>query len=331
MGGSGEALANAVLYANVLFAAAVPGWIANLLASALRGAGNVRVPALVTAAGAVATLALSPLFIFGWGFVPAFGVAGAGMALIVFNTGSAIALVLYMRSPQSPLRLGRARLEWRLLADILRVGLPSAAGTIMANLTVVLTTGLVGSFGSDAIAGYGLASRLDYLLIPLLFALGTASVTMVGINVGAGQHARVLRIAWSSALISAAAVEAIGLSAALLPQGWMHLFTRDAEVAADGIAYLTRVAPAYAFFGAGMALYFASQGAGRMLWPFAAGAARLAIVWIAGGYWVGVELGSIEGLFWTVAASYVVFGAVNAVAMINPRSAARLRPLSPAR
>ena len=314
MGGRGEALGNATLYANVLFAAAIPGWIANLLASALRGAGEVRTPAIVTAAGAVITLGVSPLFIFGWGFVPGLGVAGAGVALIVFNVGSAIALALYMRSRRSPLRLALARLELRLFWEILRVGLLSAIGTVVTNLTVVLTTALVGRFGSDAIAGFGLASRLDYILIPPLFALGTATITLVGTNVGAGQHARALRIAWVSAAISAAAVEAIGVAAALFPQGWMQLFSRDPAVVAAGVAYLVRVAPAYAFFGAGMALYFASQGAGRMAWPFAAGMARLALVWLAGGWWIGAE-GSPAGLFWIVAAGYVLFGATNIVAI----------------
>src|SRR6266581_548729 len=198
MGGQGDTLANALLYANVLFLAAIPGWISNLLASALRGAGDVRVPAIITAAGAVITLALSPLFIFGWGWVPRMGVAGAGLALICFNVGSVLVLALYMRSSRSPIRLAQARLEWRLFEDILKVGLLSAIGTVVANLTVVLTTGLVGAYGRDAIAGYGLASRLDYILIPLLFALGTASVTMVGTNVGAGRQARARKIAWTA-------------------------------------------------------------------------------------------------------------------------------------
>ena len=90
-----------MLYANVMFLSAVPGWIANLLAAALRGAGNVRVPAIVTAGGSLITLALSPLFIFGLGPLPGMGVAGAGMALIVFNTGAALALALYMRSAEA--------------------------------------------------------------------------------------------------------------------------------------------------------------------------------------------------------------------------------------
>ena len=302
MGGEGDALGAAVLYANLLFLAAIPGWIANLLASALRGAGNVRVPAIVTAVGSFVTLGLSPLLIF----VAGLGVAGAGISVIVFNVGALIALALYMRSASSPLRLRPAKLEARLFADILKVGLISAVGTVVANLSVVVTTALVGRYGTGAIAGYGLASRLDYLLIPLLFALGTASLTMVGTNVGASQHERARRIAWTGALVSALAVGAIGAAAALFPQAWMHLFTRDAEVVAAGAAYLRRVAPLYVAFGAGMSLYFSSQGAGRMAWPFSAGLVRLGAL-LALGAW---GTGSLETLYWVVALAYLAFGGI---------------------
>jgi putative MATE family efflux protein len=316
MGAEGETLANAVLYANVVFLSAIPGWIANLLAASLRGAGNVRVPALVTALGALATLGLSPLFIFGWGWVPRMGVAGAGLALVVFNVASVLALALYLRSPGSPLRLRAARLVWRLFNDILKVGLLSAMGTVVANLSVVITTGMVGVYGRDAIAGYGLASRLDYILIPLLFALGTASVTMVGTNVGAGQYARARRIAWTGAAASVLATGAIGLAAALFPEAWMRLFSSEAEVVEAGAAYLVRVAPFYALFGAGMALYFAAQGAGKMAWPFAAGIVRLGVLLLASLLWQG----SLAGLFWIVAASYLVFGGINLFGMASGRA-----------
>jgi len=243
MGAQGEALSSAVLYSNVLSWRQSPAGSPNLLAAALRGMGNVRVPAIVTATGAVITLALSPLFIFGWGWVPRMGVAGAGVALILFNFGSAIVLVLYMRSAHSALRLARTRLQARLFSEILKVGLVSAVGTVVANLTVVVTTGLVGAHGRDAIAGYGLASRLDYLLIPLLFALGTASVTMVGTNMGAGQAARAAKIAWTGALLSTLATAAIGIAAAAFPDAWLQLFSSDAQVVEHGSAYLERVAP----------------------------------------------------------------------------------------
>ena len=315
LGAEGETLANALLYSNIVFAAAIPAWITNLLASALRGAGNVRMPAIVTAAGAAATLALSPLLIFGWGLVPGFGVAGAGIAMMIFNVAAALALALYMMSPRAAVQLRPARLEWRLFKEILGVGLLSAIGTIVANLTVVVTTGFVGAFGRDAIAGYGLASRLDYLLIPLLFAIGTASVTMVGMNIGAGHQERARRIAWTAALVSVIATATIGFTAALFPEGWIHLFSREPDVVRVGVDYLVRVAPFYAFTGLGMALYFASQGAGTVAWPFSAGVARLATVILLGWYWIDGAHGSLAGLFWIVAASQVLFGAINAIGM----------------
>ena len=326
LGAENDALANALLCANVLFTAAIPGWIANLLGAALRGAGNVRVPAIVTAAGSIVTLALSPLLIFGWGVVPGLGVAGAGIALIIFNVGSLIALLLYLRSSGAPIRLRAAPLERRHFMDILRVGVVSAIGALVTNLTVVVITGLVGQFGRDAIAGFGLASRLDYILIPILFALGTAAVTMVGTNTGAGRHERARSVAWTAAALSMIATGAIGFTATLWPEAWVGLFTNEPKVIAAGSAYLVRVAPFYVFTGLGMALFFASQGAGRMLWPFAAGILRLFIVGAVAGYWVMGMKGSMTGLFWIVAFSQAIFGGINAIGFATGRGWGRVPP-----
>jgi putative MATE family efflux protein len=314
LGGEGDALANALVYSNLVFGAAIPIWVANLLASALRGAGNVKVPAALTAAGAALTLAISPPLILGWGPIPRFGIAGAGYAMAFYYVLATGAFIAFMRSHATPVRLAIVRIEWRLLKDILGVGILSAVGTLVSNATVVLCTGLVGTFGVAAIAGYGMASRLDYLLIPLLFALGTASVTMVGINVGAGELARARRIAWTAAGLSAAATGLIGLAAALAPEVWMKLFSHDRDVIAAGVSYLHRAAPFYGFLGFGMALYFASQGAGKVLWPLMAGFTRMLVATAGGWYWVGVHHGSIEGLYWMIAASMCLFGVVNAVA-----------------
>jgi MATE family, multidrug efflux pump len=231
-----------------------------------------------------------------------------------------------MRSARSPLRLRVVHLEARLFREILRVGLLSAIGTISANLTIVVTAGYVGRFGRDAIAGYGIASRLDYMLIPLLFALGTAAVTMVGTNIGAGQRARARRIAWTSALISVLAVAAIGAAAAAWPEAWMRLFSTEPAVVRTGVDYLHRVAPFYAFIGLGMALYFASQGAGSVTWPFSAGLVRLATVLVAGGYWVVAKDGTLAGLFWIVAASQVLFGSLTAIGVAWQRTPALTAP-----
>ena len=93
-----------------------------------------------------------------------------------------------------------------------------ASGTISCRS--VLTSRYRTFSASHDFAGYGVASRLDYLLIPVLFALGTASLTMVGTNVGAGQMRRARHIAWIAAFHLGGSDGVIGLAAALAPTVW---------------------------------------------------------------------------------------------------------------
>ena len=154
-----------------------------------------------------------------------------------------------------------------------------------------------------------MGARLEYLQIPLVFGFGSALVTMVGTNFGAGQSERARRVAWTGALMAAGATEAIGLTAALFPHAWIGLFSAEPEVLAAGAAYLRVVGPTYGFFGLGLALYFASQGAGRLLWPILAGAARLVVAAVGGWlilHWLG---GALTALFAVMATALVIFGA----------------------
>lgn len=130
-------------------------------------------PARVTLFGAVILVPLSPALIFGVGPLPRLGIAGGGTAVTIYYVLAAVRLIFYLRSPRSPLTLRIAPLNSRLFGDILGVGLLSAIGAIQVNLTVAFVTAAVGRFGPAAIAGCGIASRLEYLQIPVLFGLGT--------------------------------------------------------------------------------------------------------------------------------------------------------------
>ncbi|MBV9064404.1 MAG: MATE family efflux transporter [Methylobacteriaceae bacterium] len=317
LGGHGAALDAAVLYSGLIFVGAVLIWLTNLASAALRGVGNVKAPAWIILAGSALTIPLSPAFIFGFGPFPRLGVAGAGVTILLYYLGSTTALFFYLRSGYAGLNLRWATPEWRLFKDILRVGLLSALGTLQSNLTVVLVTGAVGAFGIEALAGYGTASRLDYVVIPLMFGLGTALVTMVGTNVGAGQLERARRIAWTGAIFAALVLEAIGLFVAVLPQAWMGLFTNEPAVLATGALYLREVGPFYGFVGLALLIYFASQGAGTILWPFLAGTLRLLIAAVIG--WIAVTRfnASLSVLFALVAASSVAYAAICAAALMR--------------
>lgn len=318
LGGDGPVLDAALTYSAWVFVGSVPIWIVNLMASALRGAGNVKIPAFVTILGAVVTVPLSPAIIFGIGPIPRLGIAGAGVAVTIYYLGAAFVLLRIMASGSTGLTLRPGRLQGRHFRDILGVGLVSAVGTLQSNLTVVLITGFVGAFGADALAGYGMASRLDYLLIPLMFGLGTAVITLVGVNIGAGQAARARHIAWIGAAVSAGVTEAIGLAVAIFPNAWLGLFSHDPAVLATGALYLRIVAPFYGAAGFGLLLYFASQGAGSVIRPFLAGTARLVVATIIGGIAVTRFGVGLSTLFAIVAAAGLSYGTLSLFAMGAP-------------
>ena len=169
-------------------------------------------------------------------------------------------LLRYMASGRAGLTFKFVPLQGRLFLDILKVGIPTAVNTVLTNLTVILVTAAVGLFGTTALAAYGVASRLDYVMIPILFGLCTAVLTMVGVNIGAGQIARARKIAWTSSLVGLVLTGSIGLVVAIFPLLWLHLFSHDADVLRQGTTYLRIVTPAYAALGFGFVVAFASAG-----------------------------------------------------------------------
>ncbi len=317
LGGEGPSLDAALQYSNVVFAGTVLVWLMNALASVIRGSGNMLVPSLAICVSVVLLVPLSPCLIFGVGPFPALGIAGGGVAVVFTTALTTLLLGWYVLSGRNIARMRLARLRWSMFADILRVGAVASVSTLQTSLTVALTTALVGAAGGpDAIAGYGTGSRLEYLLIPLVFGLGAPLVALVGTNIGAGQRERALRVALIGAALAFAMTEAVGIAAAIWPHAWLGLFGAEPRMIATGTAYLRFVGPAYGFFGVGVALYFASQGAGRLAWPLFAGFLRLCLA-IAGG-WLALRLtGSVAWVFAALAFALVVYGTTLAAAVAS--------------
>jgi Na+-driven multidrug efflux pump len=278
------------------------------LASIIRGTGNMLVPASVICVGVVVLVPLSPLLIFGIGPFPALGIAGGGIAFVLFNAAGTAVLGWYVISGRNVARLRWSRPRWPLFRSILGVGAVAAITSVQTNVIIALATALVAAAsGPMAMAGYGTGARLEYLLIPLVFGLGAPLVALVGTNIGAGQRERALRIAFVGAGTAFLITSAIGVAAALWPAAWIGLFSSDPRVIETGSAYLRMVGPFYGFFGLGLSLYFASQGAGRLFWPLTAGFVRMLVA--IGGGWIAYRLtGSLGWLFAALAAGLVLYG-----------------------
>ncbi len=316
MGGTGASLEAALTYSNWVFAGALLVWLFNSLAAVIRGTGNMAMPAKVTVAGVLVMVPLSPLLIFGWGPLPALGIAGGAIALLLYYLLGTLALAFYLGSQHSLLKpsLTNVKLRWPLFRDILRIGLLGSISTVATNLSIGVATALAGGFGPAAIAGYGTASRLEYLLVPLVFGFGAPLVAMVGTCIGAGQRERALRATWIGAAMVFGLTEAIGLTAAAFPRAWLSLFNTDPAMLDAGTLYLRAVGPLYGFFGVGLVLYFASQGAGRLLWPVIGNVARLAVAAIGG--WLAILWGGgLAQVFMAQGLALVVYGVVIAGAI----------------
>ena len=159
------------------------------------------------------------------------------------------------------------------------------------------------------------AGRLEYLLIPIVFGVGSALVPLVAASDGAGDFGRVRRLTRAGAALGAGGCGLVGGTAALFPWAWMGLFTSDPAVAGFGGAYLVRVGPAYAFLGLGLALYFAAQGRGRTTQPLLATLTRLLVAGALGALGLGVLGWGIDSLFALMACGLVLYGMVMVAVM----------------
>ncbi len=310
LGGRGGELEAAILYSNVVFAGNVFTWLMNGLGSVIRGAGNMLVPALVSVLGVAFLIPVSPKLIFGFGPIPAMGIAGGGLALVLYYAVGAGILAIYIASGLNPARFRWLPLRWPHFAGILRIGALSSVQSVLSNVVIAGSTAVIAArLGVEAVAGFGTGIRLEYLLIPLVFGIGAPMVALVGTNAAAGLQARARQIALTGAVLAFAVTETVGLMAALFPVAWLTLFSAEPEMIGAGRAYLQIVGPFYGFFGLGLVLYFAAQGQQKLVLPLMAGIVRLVIA--LGGGWLALNsTGDIRALYLALALGLLAYGVI---------------------
>ena len=309
LGGQGPVLEQASNYSDVLFSGAVAIWLVNTLASVLRGTGDMRWPSAVLIAVAMVQIIVGGTLGLGLFGLPQFGMRGvAAGQLTAFSLGT-IFLLWHLIGGRSRLRLkfSAFRFQRGMFIDILKVGAIACLSPLQSVLTILIFTKILAGFGTETLAGYGMGSRLEFLLTPIAFAIGVASVPMVGMAIGAGLITRARRVAWIAAGVAGLSVGVVGLAVAVKPALWVSLFTTDPGVTAAANSYFAWAGPAFAFFGVGACLYFASQGAAKVGGPVLAYTARLAMVAI-GGWWLASIDAPAWALFALVGGGMIVLG-----------------------
>jgi Na+-driven multidrug efflux pump len=251
----------------------------------------------------------------------------AAGSLIAYSISTAI-MAWYIMSGHARVNfvIKGLRIQRGMFFDILKVGAVACFSPLQSVLTVTIFTRMLADFGTEVLAGYGIGARLEFMLTSIAFAVGIASVPMVGMAIGAGRVARARRIAWTAGLVSFVSVGLIATIIAIFPDLWVNIFTDDPGVRAASRQYLHTAAPMYAFIGLSISMYFSSQGAAKVLGPVLAQTARLVFVAV-GGWWLLRHEATAANFFALAAASMMVLGTLSALSVVLTRWGPKAAPV----
>lgn len=269
----------------------------NGVAAILRGLGDSITPLYFLILATVINIALDLLFIvkLGW------GIEGAAFATLIAQGTAFIVAVLYLNRTHELIRFNIKdfTFDWGIFKQSLRIGLPTGLQHTFVALGMMALMGIVNGFGTDVVAGYTAAGRLDSLAVIPSMVFSVALSTFVGQNIGAGKLDRVKKGLTRTMLMSSATAIVISILIILFKYPLMGLFTRDQAVIGIGGEYLTIVTSFYLLFTAMFTYNGVMRGAGDTLIPMFITLFSLWVVRIPAALFLSRESIEIFGLSFT--------------------------------
>ncbi len=295
--------------------------------SAIRASGDSLTPSLVMLCAGALNVILDPLLIFGIGPFPRLELAGAAIATVIAYVGVCILMLLLMRFKYHllTLRLGGIK---RMLAnawEVLEIGLPATFTNQMIPVANGLLTALVAKQGVEAVAAWGVGTRLESLMMSPFFAMSTVMAPIVGQNLGAGRIDRIQQAIKSSAKASLLISLVIWLLAALTSKHIAALFSDNAEIRSLIQLYLWIVPCAYGFFSIKLQIASSFNGSRRPLYSTAIFLSRFFLFMIPCAF-VGEQYYGLPGFFAGIALGNL-FSSILAVSLwkLRPLKAPKLQ------
>jgi putative MATE family efflux protein len=220
--------------------------------SLMRGIGNVLLPMYIVFGTVLLNLLLDPLFIFGYGSIEGYGVAGAAIASIITQGLSAVAgLYILFRGKQGiKIKLSCMKLEFRWVKRMFELGIPASLEQSSRAAAMTLMVMLVTSYGSEVVAAYGIGARILSLVIVPSIGMGIATTTLVGQSIGAGQIKRAEKIGDLSAKIAFFGLTGIGLLLFVFAESLTAFFVpNDPQVIKDGAKFIRIMSLSFGLLG----------------------------------------------------------------------------------
>jgi len=220
--------------------------------SLMRGIGNVLLPMYIVFGTVLLNLVLDPLFIFGYGSIEGYGVAGAAIASVITQGLSAAAgLYILFRGKQGiKIKLSSMKLEFRWVKRMFELGIPASLEQSSRAAAMTVMVMLVTSYGSEVVAAYGIGARILSLVIVPSIGMGIATTTLVGQSIGAGQIKRAEKIGDLSAKIAFFGLTGIGVLLFLFAGNLTAFFVpNDPQVIKDGAKFIRIMSLSFGLLG----------------------------------------------------------------------------------
>lgn len=277
--------------------------------ASMRATGDTRLPSMLMILAAVLNVILDPILIFGVGPVPAMGLNGAAMAALLARATIFVGTLYLMRHRLDMVSFnkpdpGELRQSWR---DILHVGIPAAGTNIVVPVGAALVTAMIARFGPDAVAGFGVASRIESMMLVMYYALSAIIGPFVGQNFSAGKEERILRALW---LCTVFCIGSGLVIAALLASmsGWLPgLFSDSESVQQVTSMFLWIVPVSYGTYGMVMIMNASFNGLGYPIPGVVISVCRIAVLYIPVAL-IAMQFFEIAGIFAAYAVANIVSG-----------------------
>ncbi len=266
LGAEGSVLDQAVIYGRIIFLGLGFNFATYSVFTAMRGIANPNLAMGLMISLNVLNMLLDPVLIFGWWIFPALGVAGAAWASVISYALSFSAGMLLLSSGRTNVRLSqtnRRPIQWAIMGSILKIGTPSAIGSVSFSLARTVVMPLVALFGTGVLAAYGVVTRVSAFGIMLLVGIGLGLSALIGHNLGAGKRERAERTAHQAILLSVGIMIGMGLLCFVGAEFIMRRFFDEPEIVAHGVSFLRILAVGFPFLGIHLAVENVYSGVGE--------------------------------------------------------------------
>lgn len=269
MGGEPALVEEGVGYTRLMFASNISIMLLFLVNGIFRGAGNASLAMCSLWIANGLNILLDPLFIFGWGPVPAFGVTGAAIATTIGRSVGVVYQLYHLFGGRALVKVGYANLVLRTntLLRLLKIASGSMGQFLVESASWIFLVRIIAVFGSEALAGYTIAVRIIIFSILPSWGLSNAAATLVGQNLGAGHPLRAEQSVWQTAFYNLLFLLVLSVVFYASAYPMVRLFSDDPVVIAHGAEALRIICVGYAFVSYGMVVGQSFNGAGDTRTP----------------------------------------------------------------